>query len=70
MPEVTSVGGLLTPTLRISLLLSLMIAGLLVARFAARLGLDSEWSGSVAEHSIWLGLLGARLGFVAANWSL
>lgn len=69
MPEVLSVGGLLIPTLRVSLLLSLMLAGWLVARFAARLELDSSWSGNVAEQSVWLGLLGARLAFVITNWS-
>jgi cytochrome c biogenesis protein CcmG/thiol:disulfide interchange protein DsbE len=69
MPEVVSVGGLLVPTLRVSLLLSLMLAGWLVARYAARLELDSRWSGNVAEQSVWLGLLGARLAFVVANWS-
>lgn len=69
MPEVLSVGGLLIPTLRVSLLLSLMAASWLVARFATRLELDSEWSGKMAEHSVWLGLLGAKLGFVIANWS-
>lgn len=69
MPEVLSVGGLLIPTLRVSLLLSLMAAGWLAARFATRLGLDAAWSSKVAEYSVWLGLLGARLGFVIANWS-
>jgi len=42
MPDVVLVGGLLTPTLRVPLLLSLMVAGLLVAGFAARPGLDRE----------------------------
>lgn len=69
MPEVVSVGGLLIPTLRVSLLLTLMLAGWLASRYAARLELDGTWSGNVAEQSIWLGLLGARLGFVVANWS-
>lgn len=69
MPEVLSVGGLLIPTLRVSLLLSLMAAGWLAARFATRLGLDGAWSSKVAEYSVWLGILGARLGFVAANWT-
>lgn len=68
MPEVLSVGGLLIPTLRASLLLSLMAAGWFVARFATRFGLDSTWPSKVAEYSVWVGLLGARLGFVAANW--
>lgn len=68
MPEVLSVGGLLIPTLRVSLLLSLMAAGWFVTRFATRLGLDGTWSSKVAEYSVWVGLLGARLGFVAANW--
>lgn len=69
MPEVLEVGGLLIPTLRLALLLSLVTAGWLVVRFATRLGLDGEWAGKIAETSVWLGLLGARLGFVVANWS-
>ena len=68
MPDVLSVGGLLIPTLRAGLLLSLIAAGWLVGRIAVRLGLDPVWPGTVAEHSVWLGLLGARLGFVASNW--
>jgi cytochrome c biogenesis protein CcmG, thiol:disulfide interchange protein DsbE len=68
MPEVLSVGGLLIPTLRVSLVLSLMAASWFVTRFATRLGLDSTWPSKVAEYSVWVGLLGARLGFVAANW--
>ncbi len=72
MPEVLSVGGLLIPTLRLSLLLSLFLAPWLVGRFASRLSLDSleaAWTARMAENSVWLGLGGARLGFVIANWS-
>ena len=69
MPEVLSVGGLLIPTLRVSLLLSLVLASWLVGRFASRLSLDADWTAKVAENAVWLGLGGARLGFVIANWS-
>lgn len=69
MPEVLSVGGLLIPTLRVSLLLSLLFAPWLVGRFATRRSLEADWTVKVAENAVWLGLLGARLGFVTANWS-
>lgn len=69
MPEVLSVGGLVIPTLRTSLLLSLLLAPWLVGRFATRHSLDAEWIAKVAENAVWLGLVGARLGFVIANWS-
>ncbi len=69
MPEVLSVGGLLIPTLRASLLLSLLFAPWLVGRFATRRSLEADWTVKVAENAVWLGLLGARLGFVMANWS-
>ena len=69
MPEVFSLGPFLIPTVRLSLLLSLLLAIWLVARFAKSRQLDSEWIGNVAEISVWLGLIGARLGFVLANWS-
>ncbi len=68
MPEVLSVGGLLIPTLRVSLLLSLVLAPWLVGRFATRLSLEADWVAKVAENAVWLGLFGARLGFVIANW--
>lgn len=69
MPEVLSVGGLLIPTLRASLLLSLLFAPWLVGRFATRRSLEADWTVKVAENAVWLGLLGARLDFVMANWS-
>ncbi len=69
MPEVLPVGGLLIPTLRVSLLLSLMAASWLVGRFATKLSLEVDWAAKVAENAVWLGLLGARLSFVIANWS-
>ena len=69
MPEVLSVGGLLIPTLRVSLLLTLLLAPWLVGRFATRYTLEADWPAKVAENAVWLGLLGARLGFVITNWS-
>lgn len=69
MPDVFTVGPLLLPTLRVGLLLSLLLAIWAAARAAKRDGLDAPWVSSVAETSVWLGLLGARLGFVILNWS-
>ena len=69
MPEVLSVGGLLIPALRVSLLLALLLAPWLVGRFATQRALEAGWPVKVAENTVWLGLLGARLGFVVANWS-
>ena len=69
MPEVLSVGGLLVPVLRVGVLLSLLLAPWFAGRFARRLSLEPAWAVNVAENAVWLGLLGARLGFVSANWS-
>jgi prolipoprotein diacylglyceryltransferase len=69
MPEVLSVGDLVIPTLRTSLLLSLLLAPWLVGRFATRRSLDADWIAKVAENAVWLGLIGAGLGFVIANSS-
>lgn len=69
MPEVLPVGGLLIPVLRVGVLLTLLLAPWFAGRFARRLSLESAWAVNVAENAVWLGLLGARLGFVFANWS-
>lgn len=69
MPEVLSVGGLLVPVLRVGVLLTLILAPWFAGRFARRLSLEPAWAINVAENAVWLGLLGARLGFVFANWS-
>ncbi|MDH3640435.1 MAG: TlpA family protein disulfide reductase [Gammaproteobacteria bacterium] len=69
MPEAFSVGPLLLPTLRVgivgALLLAIVVAGLL-ARVS---GAPPRWVRGVADFSVLLGLLGARAGFVASNWS-
>lgn len=68
MPEAFSVGPLLLPTLRVgvvgSLLLAIVVAGLL-ARLS---GAQPRWVRGVADFSVLLGLLGARVGFVVGNW--
>ena len=69
MPEVLSVGGLLIPVLRVGVILSLLLAPWFAGRFAGRMSLERAWAIGVAENAVWLGLLGARLGFVLANWS-
>jgi peroxiredoxin len=69
MPDAFAVGGLLLPTWRLTVLGSLLLAIWLAARAARRQGLDGSWISSVTEHSVWLGILGARSGFVLANWS-
>jgi thiol-disulfide isomerase/thioredoxin len=69
MPEAFSIGPLLLPTLRVgvvgSLLLAIVVAGLL-ARLS---GAQPRWVRGVADVSVLLGLLGARVGFVVDNWS-
>jgi len=50
-----------------------VIASLLVAIWAsgwiaARIGLERDIVRGIAESSAWLGLAGARIGFVAMNW--
>jgi thiol-disulfide isomerase/thioredoxin len=68
MPEAISVGTFLVPTLRASVLLSLLLAVWAAGWVGKRLGLDASWTRKLAETGAWLGLLGARAGYVALNW--
>lgn len=69
MPEAFAVGPVLIPTLRTTVVLSLMLAIWFAKHVARRMDLEVQWVGRTAEVSAWLGLIGARLGFVINNWS-
>ncbi len=69
MPEAFTIGPFLFPTRTVSVLLSLFLAIWVSGRIARYTGLELGWTRGVAETSAWLGLIGARLGFVIANWS-
>jgi len=51
------------------MVLSLYFAIWLASRLARKFDLETSRIKRVAEHSTWIGVLGARLGFVAVNWS-
>jgi len=69
VPEAFTIGPILLPTRPVSVLLSLFLAIWVSGRIARYTGLEQGWIQGVAETSAWLGLIGARLGFVIANWS-
>ena len=69
MPEAFTIGPILLPTRPVSVLLSLFLAIWVSGRVARYTGLEQGWTQGVAETSAWWGLIGARLGFVIANWS-
>ena len=69
MIEAFNFGPLLIPTRPLILVLSLFFAIWLAARFARRFDLEKSPIKRVAEYSAWIGVLGARLAFVAVNWS-
>lgn len=48
---------------------ALCIAVWAAGRVAASWQLDGPWLRGVAEGTAWVGVLGARLGYVIANWS-
>ena len=68
MPEAFSLGPFVVPTLRVGVLVALLLGAWFASRFAQRQDLDAAWVSATAEWSVWLGLAGARLGFVLANW--
>lgn len=69
MPEAISVGTFLIPTLRASVVFSLLLAIWAAGQVGKHIGLDQGWTRKLAETGAWLGLLGARAGYVAVNWS-
>lgn len=69
MPDAFNIGPVLVPTLRVSIIVALLFAIWVAARIAGYMNLESGLVRRVAETSVWLGLIGARLGFVITNWS-
>ena len=69
MPEGFSIGPLLIPTRPVTIIVSLLLAVWVSRRIAGHLGLDARWSQRVAEGCAWSGVIGARAGYVLANWS-
>lgn len=69
MPEAFAIGPFLFPTRPTSIVLSLLIAIWVSGRIANYAKLDVAWTRSVAETTAWLGVIGARFGFVVTNWS-
>jgi thiol-disulfide isomerase/thioredoxin len=67
--EALSLGPLLVPTWPVAVVISLWIAVLSAGRLAAWWHLDGPWLRGVAEGTAWVGVIGARLGYVIANWS-
>lgn len=68
MPEAFAIGGLLIPTRPLGVISSLLVAIWASGWIAARIGLERRMVQGIAESSTWLGLAGARIGFVAMNW--
>ena len=69
MIEAFNLGPLLIPTRPLILILSLFFAFWLANRLAQRFALEKSKVKQVVEYSAWIGVLGARLSFVAVNWS-
>jgi thiol-disulfide isomerase/thioredoxin len=69
MPDAIALGPFVLPVLRLGALLVFVFGAWLTVRLAARRGLDTGWAGTTAERSLWVGILAARLGFVATNAS-
>ena len=69
MIEAFNFGPILIPTRPLILVLSLFFAIWLATRLARRFDLEKSQVKRVAEYIAWIGVLGARLGFVAVNWS-
>jgi thiol-disulfide isomerase/thioredoxin len=68
MIEAFNFGPFLIPTRPLFLVFSLYFAIWLAGRLARKFDLEKSQVKRVAEHSAWIGVLGARLGFVAVNW--
>ena len=69
MIEAFNLGPFLIPTRPLILLLSLFFAIWFSNWLGGKFLLDKTRVKHVAEYTAWAGLLGARLGFVALNWS-
>ena len=69
MLEAFTIGPLLIATRPTAVVVALALAVWGTGYLAARAGLNESWARGVAEGTAWLGLLGARLGYVIASWS-
>ena len=58
MPDAFSIGPVLVPTLRASIIVALLFAIWVAARIAGYMNLESGLARRVAETSVWLGLIG------------
>jgi thiol-disulfide isomerase/thioredoxin len=67
--EAFNLGPFLIPTRPFILVLSIIFAIWFSQWWAGKLQLDKNRVKHIAEYSAWFGLIGARLGFVALNWS-
>jgi thiol-disulfide isomerase/thioredoxin len=66
--EAMNIGPLLVPTWPAAVILALVVAVLAADRLAPRARLDRSWLRGTAEGAAWVGLFGARVGYVAMNW--
>jgi prolipoprotein diacylglyceryltransferase len=69
MIEAFNLGPLLIPTRPLILVLSIFFAFWLASQLTLRFALDRSKIKQVVEYSAWVGVLSARLSFVAVNWS-
>ena len=69
MPDAVSVFGLLIPVVRGAVILALLLASWVAVRYARQSGLPSDRVDRAASAVGIAGVIGARLGFVALNWS-
>ena len=69
MIEAFSIGPVLLPSWPVAVVVALCLAVWTAGRIALWWKLDGPWLRGVAEGTAWIGVLGARLGYVIANWS-
>ena len=69
MIEAFNLGPFLIPTRPMLLLLCLVIAIWSASYLGKKFDLEKDRLKRAAEYTAWIGVLGARLGFVVVNWS-
>jgi thiol-disulfide isomerase/thioredoxin len=69
MPDAVAVFGVLIPVVRGAVILALLLAGWVAVRYARGSGLPPDRVDRAAVAVGIAGVIGARLGFVALNWS-
>jgi hypothetical protein len=70
MPEAFAIGGFLIPTRPLGVIASLLVAVWASGWIAARVGLERSMVRGIAGSIAWVGLAGAKLGFVLMNWGV